>query len=162
MDQIGERVQVHVVEFGELMQVWKGRVMWIELSFRKLNLMGHRGERTRSGCVFIDVSFLKKRGYVKKWGNNTWWTMNNGGRATWREWEMGGEVAGSGERKLILLLDRLLPHVFILFCKICVGPFQTTVWVIPRHARIHKKAGIFFFLNYFFPLIFFFFWNWKN
>lgn len=36
-----ERVGVHVTEFGKLVQVSKRRVMWIELSLRKLNLMVH-------------------------------------------------------------------------------------------------------------------------
>ena len=54
MDQLG-RAEVHAKEFGKLTQVLKRRVMWKELSFRKLNLMAHRRERTGSGCVFIDI-----------------------------------------------------------------------------------------------------------
>lgn len=44
----GEQVEVHARESCKLMQVLKRRVMWIELSIRKLNLMVHRGEGTRS------------------------------------------------------------------------------------------------------------------
>ena len=48
----------------------------------------------------------------------------------------GGWIRG----KEILLLDLWLLDV----CKICVGPFQTTVWVIPQDAKVQKKAGKFF------------------
>lgn len=77
--------------------------------------------------------------------------MNSGGGVTWREWEMEEEVARSREKKLILLLDPLLPNVCILFCKIYVGPFQTTVWIIPGDASVQTKAEKKF-LNYLFFL----------
>lgn len=48
----------------------------------------------------------------------------------------GGSVRGE---ELLLLLASLLPNVCILFCKTCVGPFQTTVWVISRDAKVQKK-----------------------
>lgn len=67
--------------------------------------------------------------------------MDSGGGVTWREWEIGGEAAGSEERKFILLLKLLSPDVYILFCKIYIGPFQTIMWVIPQDSKVQKKAG---------------------
>lgn len=63
----------------------------------------------------------------------------------------GGVAARSGERKLILFFDPLLPSVYILLYityNIYVGPFQTIVWVIPRR----KKLEIFFLKTIFFFL----------
>lgn len=110
------------------LRVLKRRMTWIELSFRKLNLMVHWGERTGSGCVFTDTCLLKKGGYVKEWGNSTRWTMNNGGGVAGREWEKGGVAAGSGERKLIFLLNPLLPTVYILLYNL-----QDVCWPISNH-----------------------------
>lgn len=122
--------------------------------FRKLNLMVHWGERTGSGCVFIDTCLLKKGGYMKEWGNSSRWTMNNGGGVAGTEWERGGVVTGSGERKLIFLLDPLLPRssYYSIIYKIYVGPFQTTVWIIPRRTKleIFFLKTIFFFSRFFF------------
>lgn len=73
------------------------------------------------------------------------WTMISGGEVTWREWErMGGEAAGSEGGKRTPLLDLLLPNVYILFWKIYVGHFKSTVWVITRDAKVQEKAEIFF------------------
>lgn len=121
----GERAGVYPRDFCKSIQVLKRRMMWIELSVRKLNLIVH-WERTRSGCVFIDICLLKKRGHVKEWGYSTQWTVNSGGRAAWREWEMGGEAAQGRGNSFFHLTHAymLFPSVYILFYKICVGPFQ--------------------------------------
>lgn len=148
----GERAGVYPGDFGKPTQVLKRRMTWIELSVRKLNLIVHWGERTGRGCVFIDVCLLKKRGHVKEGGNGTPWTMSNGGRAAWRAWEMGGEVAQGRGNSFFHLTHAyiLFPSVYILFYKIYVGPFQTTVWLVPR-----EKSWKNFLKTTFFPWIFF-------
>ena len=50
-----------------------------------------------------------------------------------------GRRLDQGRGNSILLLDLWLPDVYMLFCKICVGPFQTTIWVISHNARVQKK-----------------------
>lgn len=64
--------------------------------------------------------------------------MNSGGGVIWREWEMaGGGGWIRGEEAHFLLLDPVSPY----YSAKSVVPFQATVWVIPRDAKVQKKAG---------------------